>query len=60
MFLTEHYSHIRLDTKRQALDALNEQRCRKQPDTEANRNEEDDAGDTVTSQFDFERIGGSR
>ena len=66
--MLEHYSHIRIDAKRQALDALDVQRGRVLPEA-GNGNggaiDAEIAGDyrdarqrhvTITSQFDVERL----
>ena len=71
--MLEHYSHIRIDAKRQALDALDIQRGRVLPEA-ANGNGGDPQNAniksddrrarkrhvTVTSQFDVERVSASR
>jgi hypothetical protein len=69
--MLEHDSHIRIDAKRQALDALDAARRGEAGNgNAANGNEEAanaaeietvvEVSDEVTSQFDFERISASR
>ena len=69
--MLEHYSHIRIDAKRQALDALDVQRDRVLPATgngDGSHNAEikaiidvpESVTSTVTSQFDVERITAER
>jgi hypothetical protein len=71
--MLEHYSHIRIDAKRQALDALDVQRGRVLPEAGngncgAPQNAEIEAivevsesvASQITSQFDVERFAASR
>ena len=69
--MLEHYSHIRIDAKRQALDALDAQRGRVLPSNGNGDGEGHQALDaeikaivdvpeSVTSQFDVERVSAFR
>ena len=62
--MLEHYSHIRLDAKRKALDALDQQRGRAQLEADANYASEIEAtietADAPTSQSGFGRDGQTR
>ena len=66
--MLEHYSHIRIDAKRQALDALDELRKKDASDAETSDDDDRDlradigrcAYVTITSQFDVERVSASR
>lgn len=54
--MLEHYSHIRIDAKRQALDALDEQRGREKPEAEVEADDTEietivDADEALTSQL---------
>ena len=62
--MLEHYSHIRIDAKRQALDALDAARRSTAHNGDGNTNGADQTGipaivevsDDVTSEFGFARI----
>ena len=65
--ILEHYSHIRIDAKRQALDAMDVQRGRVLPEAGNGGDPQDpeieaiiEAPESVTSQFDVERLAASR
>ena len=64
--MLEHYSHIRIDAKRQALDALDVQRGQVLPATGTDGRQSAeikaivDVPHSVTSQFDLERITAAR
>ncbi len=66
--MLEHYSHIRIDAKRQALEALDDARRRaaangngsEKPKSEVEIPTIVEVRDSLTSQFDFARIAASR
>jgi hypothetical protein len=60
-----HYAHIRIDAKRQALDALDEQPGREKPEAEVEADDTEietivEVDEALTSQSAVERVSASR